>query len=88
MGRFVGQPPPEMAVVTATVLEINRGEAEGRRSGGTVTLVTARLRLEDGTQARVLIQGAEPEVGDTVSLIESRHADGSRRYRLETPSLY
>ena len=82
---FFPQGKPEVNRVTGTVVEVNRGQAEGRHSG-TVTLITARIRLEDGSQTRILINGTPPSVGETVHLNEQVYPNGERRYRL-TPAI-
>ena len=73
---------PDTRVVTGTVVEVNVGQGESLRSGSTVTLVTARVALDSGEEVRVLVGGPPLETGQRVPLVESRHPDGTVRYRL------
>ncbi|KGK41057.1 hypothetical protein LH51_17430 [Nitrincola sp. A-D6] len=68
--------------VTGQVVEVNTGEGEVLRSGQTVRMTTARVRLPNGDETRVLVQRQPLAVGDTVELIEARDAEGRVRYRL------
>jgi len=81
--------PPEAPTirrVQATVIEINRGEGKSFRSGGTAVMTTARVRLPDQTETRVLVTGQLPELGQVIELSELRYADGSLRYRVPSVS--
>lgn len=79
----LNQPTPSLHQVSGMVLEVNIGQGQGLRSGSSVQLATARIRLEDGRETRVLLQSPLPEIGQKLILIEARYADGERRYRLD-----
>ncbi|QEW05948.1 hypothetical protein [Nitrincola iocasae] len=71
----------ETRSVTGQVIEVNTGEGEALRSGQTVRMTTARVRLPNGDETRVLVQRQQLAVGDSVELIEARDADGRVKYR-------
>lgn len=72
----------ETRPVIGEVIEVNTGEGESLRSGQTVRMTTARVRLPNGDETRVLVQRQQLVVGDSVELLESRDAEGRVRYRL------
>ena len=72
----------ETRSVTGQVVELNTGEGETLRSGQTMRMTTARVRLPNGDETRVLVQRQQLAVGDAVELIEVRDAEGRVRYRL------
>ncbi len=76
------QGEPVLREQSATVLEVNEGNATSLRTGSPATLITIRVALPDDTQTRVQVFGHIPAVGDTVTLIEAHYPDGTRRYRL------
>jgi len=71
---------PTIRRVQATVIEINRGEGQSLRTGSTAVMTTARVRLPDQAETRVLITGQPPEPGQVVELSEHRFRDGNVRY--------
>lgn len=64
--------------VAARVVAVDRGTHEHNP----VALFTARVRLEDGSHAYIVVHEPLPAIGDHVQLIVQRHGDGSPRYRL------
>lgn len=72
----------EIRSVTGQVVEVNTGEAEALRSDQTVRMTTARIRLPNGDETRVLVQRQQLAVGDAIELIETRDAEGRVKYRL------
>lgn len=83
IGRtFFPQEAPTIRRVQATVIEINRGEGQSFRTGGTAVMTTARVRLPDQAETRVLITGPSPEPGQAIELNEQRYPDGTLRYSL------
>ena len=72
----------ETRPVTGQVVEVNTGEGEALRSGQTVRMTTARIRLPNGDETRVLVQRQQLAVGDAIELIETRDAEGRVKYRL------
>ncbi|HES77040.1 MAG TPA: hypothetical protein ENO09_08575 [bacterium] len=75
------EPAPVLSDVQGRVMEVNTAESQGLR-GSSVHMTTARVRVEDGYEARVLVMGQNLRVGDEVTLTESRREDGSRHYSL------
>jgi hypothetical protein len=73
-----GRQPAVSERVVARVVAVDRGTHEHNP----VALFTARVRLEDGSDARIVVHEPLPAVGDHVELIAQRHGDGSLRYRL------
>jgi hypothetical protein len=73
---------PEKRSVMGTVLELNQGTTTSFRTGQEATLVTARVRLDDGQEVRLMVLGRRPQNGQRVSVIEQRYADGELRYTL------
>jgi hypothetical protein len=70
--------PPARERVDAIIIEVDRGT----HADNPIALFTARVRLKDGAEARVVVHEPLPAVGEHVRLIENRHADGNPRYRL------
>lgn len=73
----------ESIAVVGTVIEVNTGEGQSLRTEQTVRMTTARIRLANGDETRLLVQSQRLSEGDLVELIEMRYDDGRVRYRLK-----
>lgn len=73
---------PEKHYVRATVLEVHESTTTSLRTRQDVTLVTVRVRLEDGQEVLLSAFGQRPEQGQRVTVIEQVYPDGERRYVL------
>lgn len=65
--------------VTARVVTVDRGTGDD----DPIEVFIARVRLDDGSEARIVVREPLPAVGDRVALIGTMYGDGSRRYRLD-----
>lgn len=77
---------PEKRSVMGTVIELNQGTTTSFRTGQEATLVTARVRLDDGQEVRLMVLGRRPHSGQRVSVIEQVYPSGERRYVLASAS--
>lgn len=80
------EPAPILRYVQGRVIEVNTAESQGLR-GSSVQMTTARVRVEEGYETRVLVMGQNLRVGDAVTLTESLREDGSKHYSLALPGL-
>lgn len=88
---FFPSDTPQQTRVMGTVVEINTGTSKDQglfgngRTSSTVTLVTAKIRLENGQEFRLAVFGRQVEIGQEVALIERTYADGEKRYAFAPP---
>lgn len=73
------QTPTARDRMEAVIIAVDRTTHEANP----IAMFTARVRLEDGDEARIVVHEPLPAVGDSVQLIENRHTDGNPRYRLD-----
>lgn len=72
---------PEEQRVSGVVVEVNRGEGEGLRSGQSASLVTARIAFENGQETRLPFFDREPQVGEQIAIMRLTFPNGEIRYR-------
>ncbi len=77
---------PEQRFIKATVLEVHEGTSTSLRTKQEVTLITVRVRLDNGQEVLLNGFGQRPEPGQSVTVIERAYPDGERRYVLASPA--
>jgi len=80
---FFSDGPTVRSLTSGTVIEVNKGTTTSFRTSNKVTLVTVKVRLDDGSIVRLPVFGMQLAKGDRVYILAENDSDGQTRYKLK-----